>query len=103
MARDVAGSVDSGVFTLTNEAALGEALAQVVRDGFCVVDQELEVELRSLAVALRNVSDRVVAALNVSTQASRTSDDALRARFLPGMRATTTGMRPLLIDWTPPP
>lgn len=84
-------------YTLTTEAALRESLTQTARDGFCMVDQELEVDLRSLAVPLRNGSGRVVAALNVSTQASRTGADALLARFLPVLRATAADIRPLLI------
>jgi IclR family pca regulon transcriptional regulator len=84
-------------YTITSEPALRAALVQVTRDGYSVVDQELEVELRSLAVPLRNGSGRVVAALNVSTQASRTSTEALVQRFLPVLRKTASEMRPLLV------
>ncbi len=84
-------------FTITTEAGLRTALDQVARDGFCVVDQELEVDLRSLAVPVRNGSGRVVAALNISSQAGRTSREALIERFLPVLRNAAADMRSLLI------
>ena len=84
-------------FTLTTEAQLRVALEQVAREGYCIVDQELEIDLRSLAVPVRNGSGRVVAALNVSTQASRTTADMLISRFLPVLRSAAAAMRPLLI------
>lgn len=52
-------------FTITEAAPLRAALDQVSRDGFCVVDQELEIDLRSLAVPIRNGSGRIVATMNV--------------------------------------
>jgi IclR family pca regulon transcriptional regulator len=46
---------------------------QVVREsGYAVVDQELEVGLRSLAVAIKDARGTVVAAINVSTSAGAT-------------------------------
>jgi IclR family pca regulon transcriptional regulator len=84
-------------FTLTDEPELRAALEQVARDGYCIVDQELEIDLRSLAVPVRNGSGRVVAALNVSTQASRTSVEVLKSRFLPVLRNAAAAMRPLLV------
>jgi IclR family pca regulon transcriptional regulator len=84
-------------FTVTTEAGLRAVLDEVARDGFCAVDQELEIDLRSLAVPLRNGSGKIVAALNVSTQAGRTSREAMLERFLPVLRTIAAEMRPLLI------
>jgi IclR family pca regulon transcriptional regulator len=84
-------------FTITTEPALRAALDQVARDGFCTVDQELEIDLRALAVPVRNGTGRVVAALNISTQAGRTSREQMLENFLPTLRATAAEMRPLLI------
>lgn len=84
-------------FTINTAAGLRARLDEVARDGFCIVDQELEVDLRSLAVPLRNGSGRVVAALNVGTQAGRISRDELLTRFLPVLRATAAEIRPLLV------
>ncbi len=84
-------------FTITSQSGLRDALDKVARDGFCIVDQELEVDLRSLAVPVRNGTGQVVAALNISTQAGRTSKEQMLEKFLPTLRATASEMRPLLI------
>lgn len=84
-------------YTITTEPALRAALDQTARDGFCTVDQELEIDLRSLAVPIKNGSGRTVAALNISTQAGRTSHDEMLERFLPTLRAIAGDMRPLLL------
>jgi len=84
-------------FTLTEETAIREVLAEVRRREFCIIDQELELDLRAIAVPLRNASGRVVAALNASTQASRTGKKQLVDTFLPALRGAATEIRPLLL------
>lgn len=60
----------------------------VVRDqGWVLVDQELEIGLRSLAAPLRDTTG-VIAAINVSTHAGRTGLDELMNRFLPALLDT---------------
>jgi IclR family pca regulon transcriptional regulator len=83
--------------TITDPAALRPVLAQAARDGWCLVDQELEIDLRSLAVPVHNGGGRVVAALNVSTQAGRTSREHMLTVFLPVLRAAAADMRALLV------
>jgi IclR family pca regulon transcriptional regulator len=56
-------------FTKTSVADLVAELDHVRRQGFSLVEQELEVGLRSLAVPIRMPDGRVVAAVNVSTSA----------------------------------
>jgi IclR family transcriptional regulator, pca regulon regulatory protein len=74
--------------TVKDRDALRRALETVRRQGYAVVDQELEQGLRSGAVPIRDASGAVVAALNVSVHASRTSMQALRTDFLrPALRA----------------
>jgi IclR family transcriptional regulator, pca regulon regulatory protein len=68
--------------TVTDRDELRRVLAGVRRQGYAVVDQELEEGLRSGAVPIRDASGQVVAALNVSVHASRTSMQALRSDFL---------------------
>lgn len=72
--------------TLADPAALRAELDRVRADGFCVVDQELEAGLRSIAVPVRDRSGRVVAAANVSTHATRASTEQLREDVLPELR-----------------
>lgn len=73
--------------TVTRKAELRRVLAEVGKAGFALVDQELEIGLRSMAVPVRDLSGRVVAALNVSTHASRVSAKDLETRCLPPLAA----------------
>jgi len=59
------------------------ALAAARSLGYAIVEEELDVGLRSLAVPVRDRSGDIVAAVNVSTHVSRTSVEVLRRRFLP--------------------
>jgi IclR family pca regulon transcriptional regulator len=61
-------------------------LAAVVRNGYAIVDQELELGLRSIAVPVRNLAGNVVAAMNIGTQASRVLVTELERRFLPELQ-----------------
>jgi IclR family pca regulon transcriptional regulator len=72
--------------TVTSRKRLEEILAGVRQEGFALNDQELEIGLRSIAVPVRNVVGTVVAAMNVSTQASRVSRRELLERCLPVLR-----------------
>jgi IclR family pca regulon transcriptional regulator len=83
--------------TVVKERALRAILDKVARQGYCIVDQELEPDLRSLAVPVHNAAGSVAAALNVSAQASRTGRKQMIDEFLPVLRDTTLQMRPLLI------
>ncbi|RKR03412.1 IclR family transcriptional regulator [Kushneria sinocarnis] len=69
--------------TITDFAELRETLTQVRRDGYCIVDQELDSGLRSLAVPLRSGSGRLLGAVNLSTNAARIDHATLEQRFLP--------------------
>jgi IclR family pca regulon transcriptional regulator len=69
--------------TVKDEASLRDAIAGAGRQGYAMVDQELEEGLRSAAVPIHNAQGDVSAALNVSVHASRASMTALRREFLP--------------------
>lgn len=70
----------------TNE--LSTAICQVRGQGWALVDQELEDGVRSVAAPVRDRSGRVIAALNVSAHATRTTLERLREEFLPCLLAT---------------
>ncbi|GGS59250.1 IclR family transcriptional regulator [Planobispora rosea] len=74
--------------TVTTPAALRAELDRVRSQGWAMVDQELEEGLRSLAVPIRERSGRVVAAMNVSSHASRTTPESARRDLLPHLLAT---------------
>ncbi|MFT0624145.1 IclR family transcriptional regulator [Ectopseudomonas guguanensis] len=71
--------------TLHTPEALWECLQRVRHQGWCVVDQELEQGLRSLAVPVYDSAGHVLAAMNISTHASRVPIAELEKRFLPLM------------------
>ena len=74
--------------TVGDREALRTVLTKARAQGYAIVDQELETGLRSVAAPIRR-DGRVVAAVNVSTHASRTSQRQIRERFLPPLLATT--------------
>ena len=78
--------------TVTDPVELKRRIAQVRRDGYCILDQELERGLRSIAVPLRGAGNEVIAALNVGMQASRTTLDAMRQRILPELLDTAASI-----------
>ena len=73
--------------TVTTPSALRTELAKVRAQGFAMVDQELEEGLRSAAAPIRDRSGRVIASLNISAHASRTSLESMRRRLVPPLLA----------------
>src|SRR5208282_4259279 len=82
--------------TVSTADELKAALQAVRRDGYCVVDQELEIGLRSIAVPVHDRVGRAVAAINVGTQSSRVSVSEMESRFLPPLRAAAHELALLL-------
>jgi len=80
--------------TVTDPATLLALLEGVRTAGFCLVDQELETGLRSLAVPIRSLRGSVIAAINVSTQVSRVSMHDLHVTILPVLQAAAYDLRP---------
>ena len=74
--------------TITSERKLRAELDRVRRQGWAMVDQELEEGLRSVAAPIHDRDGRVVAAVNLSAHASRTSIDAVKTTLLPPLLAT---------------
>lgn len=84
-------------FTLTDPDALMDELSRVRRSGFALIDQELEIGLRSIAVPLENARGRVAAALNIGAPAAHAETGAMVERYLPAMRDVQAALRPLLV------
>ncbi|CAN5346099.1 IclR family transcriptional regulator C-terminal domain-containing protein [soil metagenome] len=74
--------------SLATVADLRAELARVREQGFSLVDQELEIGLRSLAVAITDAAGSTVAAINVSVAAGAHSLDELTDELLPRLRTT---------------
>ncbi len=68
--------------TITDRARLRQAIDTVRANGWALMDQELELGLRSVAAPLR-AGGRTIAALNVAVAAPRVGLDELREAILP--------------------
>ncbi|WP_343585129.1 IclR family transcriptional regulator C-terminal domain-containing protein [Herbaspirillum sp.] len=69
--------------TVVSQKRLREILAGVREAGYAIIDEELEVGLRSIAVPVRGASGNVLAALNVGAQAARVSRRQMEEEILP--------------------
>ncbi len=76
--------------TITDPARLREVVLEVKEQGWCMVDQELEEGVRSIAAPLHDRFGNVIAALNLSTQANRVSKEQLLEEFLPQLLQCAT-------------
>jgi len=72
--------------TIVSKEKLAETLAGVRDAGYAIVDQELEIGLRSIAVPVKDYRARVAAAINISVQAPRVSMAEMEKSFLPPLR-----------------
>jgi IclR family pca regulon transcriptional regulator len=74
--------------TVTSPESLRAELAKVRRQGWAMVDQELEEGLRSVGAPIRDRAGKTVAALNLSAHASRRTIAATRRELVPPLLAT---------------
>ncbi|MGE5289687.1 MAG: IclR family transcriptional regulator C-terminal domain-containing protein [Micromonosporaceae bacterium] len=74
--------------TIVDPAALRAELQRVKEQGWALVDQELEDGLRSIAAPIHDLDGRVIASVNVSTHATRTSLGEMVERLLTPLLAT---------------
>jgi len=82
--------------TITSVEKLRHALTTVRREGYAIIDQELELGLRSIAVPLISPVGRVVAAIDVGAHGQRVSLQDMQTRFLPYLRAAAQELSLLL-------
>jgi IclR family pca regulon transcriptional regulator len=68
--------------TIVSKVKLREKIEEVRTLGWSIVDQELEVGLRSISVPLRHTDGEVFAALNVCCPSARISPEEIRTRIL---------------------
>jgi IclR family transcriptional regulator, pca regulon regulatory protein len=72
--------------TIVDRRALRAELEKTRARGWCIVDQELEDGVRSVAVPVHDDAGRVVAAVNTSAHAARVPLAKLQKHFLPRLR-----------------
>jgi IclR family pca regulon transcriptional regulator len=71
--------------TIVDKSELAQAIARVREQGYAVVDQELELGLRTIAVPVRSFRGEVVAGMNISVHAGRMSVERMVERCLPAL------------------
>lgn len=74
--------------TITDVDELVRIVRRIRLLGYALVDEELELGLRSLAVPIRGRDGEVVAAMNVSTHASQVPVDQVLDTYLPVLQRT---------------
>lgn len=78
--------------TITSPVELKKELKRVFENGWALVDQELEIGLRSLAVPIKDDKNNVVAGMNISIQVAPGDSDAEHdkqvEKFLPLLKET---------------
>jgi IclR family pca regulon transcriptional regulator len=72
--------------TIVDKRLLAAELDRVRAQGYAIVDQELELGLRSCAVPIARADGRVIAALNVGVHVGRADAAALKRDFVPRLR-----------------
>jgi IclR family pca regulon transcriptional regulator len=72
-------------YTLTEPDAVLAKVRQARRQGWCLVNQELEEGLVSLAAPIVNRTGETIAALNISGQANRTPARQMQEQMLPAL------------------
>ena len=82
--------------SITSRPQLERLLDSVRQDGVAIVDQQLEIGLRSIAVPVRGRHGEVVASINASAQASRVSVARMRDEFQPVLQTAAVRISRLL-------
>jgi IclR family transcriptional regulator, pca regulon regulatory protein len=72
--------------TIMSVDALRSELERVREQGYCLIDEELELGLRTLAVPILDGGGKAVAAMSVGAHTGRVSVNDLTERFLPVLR-----------------
>jgi IclR family pca regulon transcriptional regulator len=70
-------------FTTVDKRRLVATIGEVRQRGYAIVDQELEIGLLAIAVPVRTPSAEILAALGISVQAGRVSQEHLIKKILP--------------------
>ncbi|TSE32429.1 Pca operon regulatory protein [Tepidimonas taiwanensis] len=83
-------------YTVTEPAALRRILQQVRRDDHCICSEEHELGVHAVAVPLRDMGGRTVAALNAVLSQRRLHEGAVARELLPLLQEAARELRPLL-------
>lgn len=83
-------------YTVTNSSDVMTRIAAARADGFAIIDQEVELGLRSIAVPILDARGHTVAALNLGVPALTESPSALQTRYLPALKLVQSELRKVI-------
>jgi IclR family pca regulon transcriptional regulator len=72
--------------TLVDPDAIFARIVETRESGVSFSDEELELGMRALAVAVRNASGDIIAAMSLSTSSARVSLEQMKTRYLPVLK-----------------
>jgi IclR family pca regulon transcriptional regulator len=73
--------------TIVDPDQLRQVIRKVKKEGYSLVNQELEKSLRAIAVPVRNNSGRVICAINVGIPVGQVKMDEVISNYLPVLKA----------------
>ncbi|PSK80545.1 IclR family transcriptional regulator [Limimaricola soesokkakensis] len=82
--------------SLTDPEAIMARVSAARADGYAIIDQEVELGLRSIAVPLINARGQTLAALNLGMAATQERAETLAETYLPEMRRVQAGLKRVL-------
>lgn len=78
--------------TITNRSELAKVLDKIHKQGWALLDQELEEGVRSIAAPIRDTQGRTIAAINIGTQTGRVTMKKLTDDYLPLLLETAASI-----------
>lgn len=82
--------------TCTDLEELSAILDRIRHDGYCIIDQELEVGLIAISVPIYNSAGNIVAAVNIASSSDHIVANEMVDRFLPSLLNVQKELRPLV-------
>lgn len=88
-------------YTLTDPTSLREEILRVRSQGWCIIDQELELGLISVAAPIKGRNGRYTAAINIGMHSSRVSREQVETDILPKLLATARQITESVVQFSP--
>jgi IclR family pca regulon transcriptional regulator len=83
--------------TVTDRKQILKLIEEARRSGYAVNNEELETNLFGMSVPIRNPNGRVVASLNVNSQAQRVNPRRISQELLPALKSCAQSMSGILL------
>jgi IclR family transcriptional regulator, pca regulon regulatory protein len=83
--------------TVVEKSELRKAILKAREDGYALADQEVEISFRSIAVPLKKLDARIIAALNIGVHSERMPLKAMHGHVFPRLRALAGELQRQLI------